>query len=71
MTSIGKVSRCDVVLAVQSARDTLVDSFAATGDDRMLIASDDLSSKVRAILVLLFDSITRPERTVLPSPTKV
>jgi hypothetical protein len=52
VSSIGEVSRFDVVLHVESPGDTLENTFATAGYDGMLTTSSDLSNQVGAIRVL-------------------
>jgi hypothetical protein len=52
VSSIGEVSRFDVVLHVESRGDTLENTFATAGNNRMLTTSSDLSNQVGAILEL-------------------
>ena len=52
VSSIGEVSRFDVVLHVESPGETLENTFATAGYKRMLTTSSDLSNQVGAIPVL-------------------
>src|SRR5712691_3746349 len=65
MTSVGEVSRFDVVLEVKSPDDTLKHTFAAVRYKRMLTTSNDLSAQVGAIFILRLESVSRPERAGL------
>ncbi len=65
MTSIGEVSRFDVVLHVVSSSNTLENSRSTAGGDWMLTTSGDFADKVRAILVRGREYVVCPERAGL------